>query len=87
MASPVPSVGVMRKAIQLAGAFLVAAGISGTIDHLAVQPFCGAILNVFNRQVIPRLAFLTGYEVYANLLVAVVGVVVFAAASRRDEEA
>ncbi|WP_182881145.1 MULTISPECIES: hypothetical protein [unclassified Microbispora] len=77
----------MRKVIQLAGAFLVAVGVSGTIDRLAVQPFNGAILNVFNRQVIPRLAFLTGYEVYANLLVAVAGAVVFAAARRRDENA
>ncbi|MEV4298927.1 hypothetical protein [Microbispora rosea] len=77
----------MREVIRLAGAFLVAAGISGTIDHLAVQPFWGSILNVFNRQVIPRLSFLTGYEVYANLLVAVVGAVVLAAAWRRDEDA
>ncbi|MGI5157753.1 hypothetical protein [Microbispora sp. CA-102843] len=77
----------MRKVIQLAGAFLVVAGISGTIDHLAVQPFWGALLNVFNRQVIPRLDFLTGYEVYANLLVAVVGAAVFAAAWRRNENA
>ncbi|TQS29224.1 hypothetical protein [Microbispora sp. KK1-11] len=77
----------MRNVIQLAGAYLVAAGISGTIDHLAVQPFWGALLNVFNRQVIPRLGFLAGYEVYANLLVAVVGAVVLAAAWRRDEEA
>ncbi|MEV5741817.1 hypothetical protein AB0L30_17370 [Microbispora rosea] len=77
----------MREVIRLAGAFLVAAGISGTVDHLAVQPFWGAILNVFNRQVIPRLSFLTGYEIYANLLVAVVGAVVLAAAWRRDEDA
>ncbi|NJP26082.1 hypothetical protein OHB01_28755 [Microbispora hainanensis] len=77
----------MREVIRLAGAFLVAAGISGTIDHLAVQPFWGAILNVFNRQVIPRLGFLTGYEIYADLFVAVVGVVVLAAAWRRDEDA
>ncbi|GIH61727.1 hypothetical protein [Microbispora siamensis] len=77
----------MRNVIQLAGAYLVVAGISGTIDHLAVQPFWSAILNVFNRQVIPRLDFLTGYEVYANLLVAVVGAVVLAAAWRRNEDA
>ncbi|MEV7803204.1 hypothetical protein AB0O28_09695 [Microbispora sp. NPDC088329] len=77
----------MRKYVRFAGGFLVVAGISGTIDRLAAQPFWGAILNVFNRQVIPRLGFLTGYEIYANLLVAVVGAVVFAAAWRRDEEA
>ncbi|WP_169946687.1 hypothetical protein [Microbispora sp. H11081] len=77
----------MRKVIQLAGAFLVVAGLSGTIDHLAVQPFWGVALNVFNRQVIPRLPALAGYEVYANLLVSVVGVVVFAAAGRRDDAA
>ena len=70
----------MRNVIQLAGGFLIVAGISGTIDRLAAQPFWGVLLNVFNRQVIPRLDFLTGYEVYVNLLVAVVGAVVFAAA-------
>ncbi|MEN3536670.1 hypothetical protein AAH991_16265 [Microbispora sp. ZYX-F-249] len=77
----------MRNVIRLAGAFLVAAGISGIIDHLAVQPFWGAILNVFNRQVIPRLDFLTGYEIYANLFVAVVGAVVLAAARTPEDGA
>lgn len=73
----------MRNAIQLAGGFLVVAGISGTIDHLAVQPFWGVLLNVFNRQVIPRIGFLTGYEVFANLFVAMLGAVVLLAAAGR----
>lgn len=72
----------MRKALEFLGFYLILAGISGTIDHLAVQPIMGAFLNVFNRLVIPRLDFLAGYEVVANLAVAVLGVVVLIAASR-----
>ncbi|MEW9530982.1 hypothetical protein [Microbispora sp. NPDC049125] len=72
----------MRNAIQMAGLFLLAAGVSGTIDRLAVQPFFGIILNVFNRQLIPRVGFLTGYELYANLIIAVLGGVMVVAAER-----
>lgn len=71
-----------RKAFEIFGFYLILAGISGTIDHLAVQPIMGIFLNIFNRLVIPRLDFLTGYEVFANLAVAVLGVVVLIAASR-----
>ncbi|RBQ14466.1 hypothetical protein DP939_40585 [Spongiactinospora rosea] len=59
-------------------------GISGAIDHLAVQPIMGIFLNVFNRLVIPRLEFLTGYELYANLTLALFGIAVFVAATRVD---
>jgi hypothetical protein len=45
----------MRNAIQLLGAVLVLQGVSGAIDHLAVQPFFGALLNFFNRFVLPRI--------------------------------
>jgi hypothetical protein len=65
----------MRKAIQALGLLMVLMGISGAIDHLAVQPFF-AFLNLVNRVVIPRLDFLDGYELFANLLLAAVGVVV-----------
>jgi hypothetical protein len=41
-------------------------GISGAIDHLAVQPFFGAFLNLFNRVVIPRVDFLSGHELLAT---------------------
>jgi hypothetical protein len=37
----------MRSAIQLLGVVLALQGISGAIDHLAVQPFFGALLNFF----------------------------------------
>jgi hypothetical protein len=62
----------MRKFIQTLGLVLALMGVSGTIDHLAVQPIFG-FLNLFNREVIPRLGFLDGYELFANLLLAVVG--------------
>ncbi|GAA2906994.1 hypothetical protein GCM10010517_73370 [Streptosporangium fragile] len=70
----------MRKAIRLLGIFLVLQGVSGAIDHLAVQPFFGAVLNLFNRLVIPRVDFLAGYELFANLTLAVLGGVVVATA-------
>jgi hypothetical protein len=69
----------MRKVVELAGFVLVVMGISGTIDHLAVQPILG-FLNVLNRFVFPKV--LPGYELYANLMVAVFGVILLVAASR-----
>ncbi|GAB3476193.1 hypothetical protein [Amycolatopsis cihanbeyliensis] len=72
----------MRKGLQVLGLYLVLAGISGTIDYLAGQPLLGAVLNVFNRFVIPRIDLLAGYEIYANLSLAVFGAAVLAAAVR-----
>lgn len=72
----------MRKAIQIAGVVLALQGISGAIDHLAVQPFFGIFLNFFNRVVIPRIGALTGYELFANLALAALGVVLVIAAER-----
>jgi hypothetical protein len=69
----------MRKAVELAGLVLLALGVSGTIDHLAVQPFLG-FLNVLNRWLFP--AVVPGYELFANLAVAVLGLVVLVAAGR-----
>jgi hypothetical protein len=70
----------MRKPIQLLGIVMILQGISGAIDHLAVQPFFGPLLNLFNRVVIPRVDLLAGYELFANLILAVLGVVVVIAA-------
>lgn len=70
----------MKSILRFLGFFLIAAGISGTIDHLAVQPFMGIVLNVFNRFVIPNIDALRGYEIYANLSIAVLGCVLVAAA-------
>ena len=70
----------MRNAIQLLGVVLTLQGLSGAIDHLAVQPFFGVFLNAFNRFVLPRIGALDGYELLANLSLAAVGlllVVVF----------
>jgi hypothetical protein len=70
----------MRSALQFAGVVLLAVGVSGTIDRLlGYQPIFG-FLNVVNRFLIPRVDALAGYELYANLSVAIAGaVVVFAA--------
>ncbi|HEY0454122.1 hypothetical protein [Actinophytocola sp.] len=72
----------MRKAIQFVGLFLLVAGISGTIDHLFVQPLMSVVLNVFNRFVIPNIDALAGYELYANLSVAAVGAVIVVVAEK-----
>jgi hypothetical protein len=75
----VPSVSAVRSVLQFAGVVLVAAGVSGTIDRLlGYQPIFG-FLNVVNRFLIPSVDALAGYELYANLSVAVFGVCVFAA--------
>jgi hypothetical protein len=69
----------MRKVVELVGFVLVVMGVSGTIDHLAVQPIFG-FLNVLNRFVFPKV--LPGYELYANLMVTVFGVILLVAAAR-----
>ena len=73
----------MRNAIQLVGLVLVLQGISGAIDHLAVQPFMGILLNLFNRVVVvPRVDVLADHALFANLALAVLGLVVIVAAER-----
>jgi len=72
----------MRRTVEVVGLFLVAEGISGVIDHLWYQPVFGFVLNFVNRIVIPRLDFLAGYEVLANLAVAVLGGLVLLASTR-----
>jgi hypothetical protein len=72
----------MRDAIQLVGFIMTLQGISGAIDHLAVQPFMGMLLNFFNRVVIPRVDVLAGHALIANMALAVLGVVVMAAGDR-----
>jgi hypothetical protein len=58
---------------RLFGVVLVFQGVSGAIDHLAVQSFFGAFLNFFNRFVLPRIDALAGYELLANLGLAALG--------------
>ena len=72
----------MRNAIQLLGVVMALQGISGAIDHLAVQPFMGILLNLFNRVVVPRVDVLTDHALFANLALAVLGVVLVVAAEQ-----
>ncbi|MFI7053333.1 hypothetical protein ACIBLB_14860 [Streptosporangium canum] len=72
----------MRKIIQLLGIVMVFQGVSGAIDQVAVQPLFGMFLNFFNRVILPRLDFLTGYEIFANLTLAASGAVLAIAAER-----
>lgn len=64
---------------------MVLQGVSGAIDHLAVQPFFGPLLNFFNRFVLPRVDVLAGRELFANLILAILGVVVVVAAAERAQ--
>ena len=72
----------MRNSIQLVGFVMVLQGISGAIDHLAVQPFMDILLNLFNRVVIPRVDLLADHALFANLALALLGLVVMTAADR-----
>ncbi|WP_248960461.1 hypothetical protein [Sphaerisporangium perillae] len=72
----------MSKIVQFVGLVFALQGISGAIDRVAVQPFFGALLNFFNRVIIPRVDLLTGYELYANLVLAALGVVMVLASGR-----
>ena len=72
----------MRNALQLTGLVMVLQGISGAIDHLAVQPFMSLLLNLFNRVVIPRVDVLADHALAANLSLAVLGVAVLVAVER-----
>lgn len=69
----------MRKVLEVAGFLLMVVGISGTIDHLAVQPIFG-FLNVLNRFVFPDLV--PGHELFANLITALLGFLIMVAAAR-----
>ncbi|MGI5267796.1 hypothetical protein ACQEUU_01440 [Nonomuraea sp. CA-218870] len=72
----------MRNAIQIAGLILALQGISGAIDQVVGQPVFGFFLNFFNRVIIPRVDALAGYELFANLSLAALGVVLVLAAER-----
>ncbi|MFG3438145.1 hypothetical protein ACGF0J_12970 [Nonomuraea sp. NPDC047897] len=75
----------MRNAIRLLGILMILEGVSGTIDEIAVQPFMGIVLNAFNRLVVNRVALFEGYEVFANLALAVLGIAVVVAARRAQD--
>ncbi|MEV0146141.1 MULTISPECIES: hypothetical protein [unclassified Nonomuraea] len=72
----------MRKAIQVTGLILLLQGVSGAIDELAVQPFMGLFLNFFNRVIVPRVDLLAAQPLFANLALAVLGLVMIIAVAR-----
>ncbi|MDT0456856.1 hypothetical protein RM550_14100 [Streptomyces sp. DSM 41527] len=74
----------MAKVVQFLGLFLVVAGISGTVDQLASQPFLSPVLNFVNHYVIPHMAPLQGYEVICNLSLSVVGSIMVIVANRPE---
>lgn len=65
----------MRTLGHAAGVFAVFQGVGGTIDQLGVHVF-GALY------ILKHLPFLHGHEICANVVLAVVGLVVLAAADR-----
>ena len=72
----------MRQAATGTGFVLMVMGISGVIDHLAVQPVMGGLLNLVHRQVFERFEVFDGHELVANVGVAVLGVLVMLVADR-----
>ncbi|MER7499371.1 hypothetical protein AB0L05_28595 [Nonomuraea pusilla] len=72
----------MRQAMKLLGLLMLLEGISGALDHVAVQPFFGIVLNAFNRLVVERVSAFEGVEVFANLSLAALGAAVMIAAAR-----
>ncbi|GII94569.1 hypothetical protein [Sinosporangium siamense] len=72
----------MRRILLALALLMVLSGISGVLDQIAVQPFLGIVLNAFNRLVVNQVDFLAGYEVFANLALALAGGVVALAAQR-----
>jgi hypothetical protein len=74
----------MRDFVQVIGLVLALQGVRGAIDHLAVQPFLGLFLNLFNRVVVPRLDLLAEHALLANLGLAAVGALVLLAAHRPE---
>ena len=79
---PRSSVEGMRTVIQYTGVVMVVQGVSGAIDHLAVQPFFSFLFNFFNRQIVSRIDALAGYELYANLTLAALGAALVVATDR-----
>ncbi len=68
--------------MKLLGLLMLLEGISGALDHVAVQPFFGFVLNAFNRLVVERVSAFEGVEVFANLSLAALGAAVMIAAAR-----
>jgi hypothetical protein len=62
---------------------MVLEGVSGAVHRLAGhQPLLGLFLDLFDRAVVGRVGLLAGHEVFANSILAVLGVVVIVAAER-----
>ena len=74
----------MRSVLQFTGLVLILQGLSGAIDHLAVQPFFAVFLNAFNRFILPRIDALDGHELLANLSLAAIGLLLVVAVDRSE---
>ncbi|MEV0643979.1 hypothetical protein AB0I28_01825 [Phytomonospora sp. NPDC050363] len=74
----------MRKTVETSGLILVLVGVSGAIDRLWTQPIMSLILNAFDRWVVPELSFAAGYEVFANLMLSVIGAVIIVIGGRLE---
>jgi hypothetical protein len=63
----------MRGLLGALGVLMVLQGTGGILDHLGARPWFGLIL-------INRSGLFGGYEIYANLVLAALGIAVIAAA-------
>nr|WP_062333204.1 hypothetical protein [Herbidospora sakaeratensis] len=67
----------MRKLLALIGVIAVLEGLTGVLNQIiAGEPTIPLrLFDHFNRLVVERTAFLDGYEIWANVALMVVGVV------------
>lgn len=72
----------MKKLLGAVGFIILLMGISGTIDYFWRQPIMGWALNFLNREIFTEINWISNYALFANLIVAVLGVVIIALAER-----
>ena len=72
----------MRRTLESAGFLVLIAGIAGVVNHVH-PPW--RLFNLVNGVVLPRLG-LSGYQLYLDLLLVVVGLVLMLAASATRPE-
>lgn len=76
----------MKKLLGATGFIILLMGISGTIDHFWRQPIMGWALNFLNREIFNKVDWISNYALFANLIVAVLGVVIIVLTERLSPE-
>jgi hypothetical protein len=77
----------MIKVVQFLGFIMILQGITGAIAIAIDKPDFGVFFNFFNRHIVSRVGFLNGYELIADLVIAVLGVAVILVAEQQKKPA